>query len=127
MEMGFTDSRPLAPGDSSHGLRPLGWSELCARLVAAHDTRQVFGGPVTGSMPGPGLGPSSGEGTSPAGSHAGKSSFHQSAAVLLQTIEMELKAPVNPSPSVNGNDVEGRKGQAPNAALQRRPDEKCHD
>lgn len=124
MEMGFTDSRLLERGDSSQRLRPLGWSELCARLVAAHDTRRV----LSGSMPGAGFGPDPGQDEHVAGPHGGNGcSFHRSAAILLRTIEVEPKAPINPASSANGNDAEGTKGAVPNAASQRRPDETCHD
>jgi len=35
MDMGFSDSRNASPGDAAPALQPLGWSDLCARLVAA--------------------------------------------------------------------------------------------
>ncbi len=122
MEMTFSDSRPLAPGDSSQGLRPLGWSELCARLVAAHDTRSSLAGPFSGLRLG--TGPDDGA-SDPHASNG--SSFHFSAAALLQTLDAEPESTVNPAFSANGNGVHGREVAAPNAAKLRRPDEKCHD
>ena len=124
MEMSFTDSRPLAPSDSSQGLRPLGWSELCARLVAAHDTRVVF----SGALPGSGLEPDPRQGAGVSGPTAGSGcSFHHSAAILIRDFGVGPKVPVNPASSANGNDEEGMKVPVPNVALQRRSDEKCHD
>lgn len=120
MEMSFTDSRPLVPGDSSQGLRPLGWSELCARLVAVHDTRDILAGPLSGF----GVGPDDGT-SGPQASNG--SSFHSSAAALLQALETETDAAVNLAFSANGNGVSGTEVAAPNAAKLRRPDENCHD
>jgi hypothetical protein len=40
MDMGLSDSRAQSATDCAPGLRPLGWSELCARLVAAQDLRR---------------------------------------------------------------------------------------
>lgn len=120
MEMRFSDSWPHAPGDSGRRLRPLGWSELCARLVAAHDTRGVL--PATGS--GLVVASSAGSDGGASGPHGGKGfSFHESAAVLLRRVEMEAEEPVNPASSANGNDVTGTKGPVPEVAPQRRPDE----
>lgn len=120
MEMRFSDSWPQVPGDSVRGLRPLGWSELCARLVAAHDTRGVLPGTTAGLVMASSMGSDSGA----SGPHGGKGfSFHESAAVLLRSVEMEAKGPVNPASSANGNDVKGTKGAVPEVASQRRPDE----
>ena len=122
MEMRFPDSPHVIPDDSSRRLRPLGWSELCARLIAAHDTRGVL---------------ARGAGAAPVGGrdHAGAEgtqakeggSFHDSAAALLRYVEMDAEGAVNPSLSVNGNDAAGKKGSGPNVAPQRRPDENRHD
>ena len=123
MEMEFTDSRPLEPGDSGQGLRPLGWSELCARLRAAHDMRRVLGGPVQGLAQ-----LSRGHTNQPSGQHDGHGcSFHHPAAVLLQTITMDSKASVNPASLANRNDAGGSAWTVPNTALLRRLDENCHD
>jgi hypothetical protein len=129
MEMGFTDSRLLEPGDSPPGLRPLGWSELCARLVAAHDTRQVLAlGTVDVLAEVARRQVASNRVRSAAGNEVGGGcSFHNSAASLLQTLEVETKVPVNPASSANGNDAGGNTDVAPNTALQGRPDETCHD
>jgi len=124
MEMSFSDSRPPVPADSSPGLRPLGWRELCARLVAAHDTRGVLA--EAGRSPGTGRS----SGTTIGGSSADLGhvfSFHESAATLLRSVETEAEGLVNPASSANGNDAEGKKEFVPNAALQCRPDENSHD
>jgi hypothetical protein len=127
MEMEFTDSRPLEPGDSGQGLRPLEWSELCARLMAAHDLRGVLGGPVQGPVQGLAQ-LRRGHTNQPSGQHDGHGcSFHHPAAVLLQTITTDSKASVNPAPSANRNDAGGRAWSVPNTALLRRSDENCHD
>jgi len=124
MEMRFTDSRPQMPPDSSHGLRPLGWSELCARLVAAHDTRGALAGSSTGLANSVSPGSDGGTARSRAGSGF---SFHDSAAALLRSVEVQTEELVNPSSSAIGNDAEGTEGAVPNAARKRRPDENCHD
>lgn len=120
MEMRFTDSRPLEPSDSGQGLRPLGWSELCARLVASHDTRRVLAGTfaTAGSALGHKLEPDA---------PLQQASFHSSAAALLRSVEAQTETSVNLASSANGNGVQGIKTTAPNAAVQRRPDENCHD
>lgn len=113
MEMQFSDSWPQVPGDSARELRPLGWSELCARLVAAHDTRGVLPGTTAGLVMARSPGPDGGT----SGPQGGKGfSFHESAAVLLRSAEMEAKGPVNPASSANGNDVGGTTGTAPEVA-----------
>lgn len=43
MDMLFNKSQPVSPCDSGQLLRPLGWSEFCARLSAAQAARQVLG------------------------------------------------------------------------------------
>ncbi len=90
MEMGFNDIRP--PGDSclvesggqGESLRPLGWHELCARLIAAQDLRKA----VKPALP------------DSAVLHGG-ASFHVLAARLLATGE-NAEMPVNPTRSTNG-------------------------
>ena len=128
MELMFTDSRPQMPGDSSQGLRPIGWSELCARLVAAHDTRGVLAGSTDGTVTGAKDGRRAASEEGMAGSHTAKSfSFHGSAAALLRNVEVQAEGAVNPASSANGNDAEGTQGAVPNASMKRRPDENCHD
>ena len=120
MEMRLSDSWPQAPGDSCLGLRPLGWSELCARLVAAHDTRGALAGTASASV----LARSIASDGGASGPHGWQGfSFHESAAVLLRSVETEAEELVNPASSANGNDVEGTQGIAPEVAPQRRPDE----
>lgn len=120
MEMRFSDSWPQVPGDSRLGLRPLGWGELCARLVAAHDTRGVLPGAAAGLV----IASSSGSDGGASGPYGGKGfSFHESAAVLLRSVELDAEGLVNPAFSANGNDVRGKEGSVPEVAPQRRPDE----
>ena len=124
MEMRFSDSRPQAHGDLSRGLRPLGWTELCARLVAAHDTRGV----LAGAAPGSGIGLVMAQGAcfdrDAEGPNAGKGfSFHESAAALLRSVEMDVERFVNPASSANGNDTEGTRAGPLEVSFQRRPDE----
>lgn len=128
MEMRFSDSRPAVPGDRSPGLRPIGWSELCARLVAAHDTRGVLAGAGLAGIATPADGlavVNSGDTAIKQGSPCG--SFHSSAATLLGYVEMQTEEPVNPASLANGNDAEGKQASGPNFAPQRRPDENRHD
>jgi len=128
MELRFTDSRPQMPGDSSQGLRPLGWSELCARLVAAHDTRGVLTGPNDNAVSGALGGRRAASDDGGAGSQTIKGfSFHDSAATLLKNVEVQAEGAVNPASSANGNDAEGTQDAVPNASMKRRPDENRHD
>lgn len=122
MEMRFSDSRPATSGDSSRRLRPLGWSELCARLVAAHDTRGVLAGGTAAALA---HDRRSDSGAGAPGSEGG--SFHDSAAALLRYVEMDAEGAVNLAYSMNGNDAAGTEGAVPNVAPQRRPDEIRHD
>lgn len=124
MEMGFTDSWLLEQGDSRRALRPLGWSELCARLVAAHDMRRALAPAVTSAIPSPGPGQHISLAVRKTGSEC---SFHDSAARMLQNIGGEPKVPVNPASSTNRNDGGGNVVASPNEALQGRPDETRHD
>ncbi len=122
MEMRFPDSPHVIPDDSSRRLRPLGWSELCARLVAAHDTRGALAGGAAAALAG------SRDNHGTAGTQAREGgSFHGSAAALLRYVEMEAEGAVNPAFSVNGNDTAGNKGAVPDVAPQRRPNENRHD
>ena len=125
MEMRFSDSRPLVPSETSGGLRPLGWSELCARLVAAHDTRSVLEGRTISPTAGP-ISANSHCGITDSHGAAGFS-FHESAAALLRSVELDAEALVNPASSANGNDAEGKEETGPNVAQKRRPDEIRHD
>jgi hypothetical protein len=81
------------PGvDSNRALRPFGWSELCARLVAAQDTRrEALSGFACESA---------------AQSDSAGGSFHSLAATLLSRDEAiepsEAEDVVNPMPSANG-------------------------
>ena len=95
MDMGQTESRAFEAPPEAAALRPFGWGELCARLVAAQDLRRIQA-----------------QGTLRAGPHAG--SFHQGAAALLgsaeagwQNVEAVGQEPVNPTSSTNGKGNQG--------------------
>lgn len=106
MDMEFTTSRAFETDDSAPGLRPLGWSELCARLAAAQDLRRI-GAPgwlIAGDV----------------ASHAdGRwgSFHHPSARMLLDGSSgqplpewdgpQQAEGPVNPNCSMDGNDGGG--------------------
>lgn len=124
MEMNFPDSRSLVPCDSNRGLRPLGWGELCARLLAAHDTRGALAGAAAASAAEPGLVGTVGLGLGVSGPRGGTGfSFHDSAAALLRSVETHAEEGINPASSGNGNDVGGTIGPVPNVGTKRRPDE----
>ncbi len=54
MDLGFLDVWG-GESDERRGLRPLGWSELCARLVAAQDLRRAVRPPVAPPASRPGV------------------------------------------------------------------------
>lgn len=101
MDMEFTTSRAFKANDSAQELRPLGWSELCARLAAAQDLRRI--------------GPS---GQPAAEAPARWGSFHHPAALMLQEERAaplwedpeQTEARVNPKSSMDGNDGGGTSG-----------------
>ncbi|MCW1382343.1 hypothetical protein OLX02_05865 [Novosphingobium sp. KCTC 2891] len=81
MDMGFTDLWGIDLDEARRDLRPLGWSELCARLAAAQDLRRAVSAQRLAAAPGGGRG----------------ASFHRSAARLLQ-------AAVNPAENAEYED-----------------------
>ena len=88
MDMAFIDSQPLGACDSGQALRPLGWSEFCARLSAAQAARRVLGQDVVKE-----------------GSRADRlsgGSFYYPAAALLQQPLCDDERAVNPILSANG-------------------------
>jgi hypothetical protein len=115
MNMAFPDSRGFDAGATVPGLRPLAWSELCARLVAAQDLRRVRAlaadpRPVD-AAPAPG-------------------SFHGAAAHLLEHHGGSQDL-INPTSSINrkgraGNIVDSRDPPAERAP-ERLADENCDD
>lgn len=138
MDMGFTDSRSFDPGqrdagEAGQGLHPLGWGELCARLVAAQDLRRA-----QAEM-------------APATREAGPGSFHTMAARMLdsllaraaaQRVGIPLSAGVsagaekdevrvNPMSSSNGKVTQGNtpgsSGAELNPSQAPEPDETRHD
>lgn len=98
MDMGINDTRPLVPADSGPGLRPFGWTDLCARLAAAQDTRRVLALSASAA----------GEGGAQPDEAAG--AFHRSAAALLLHAGTNAEAAVNPNPSANGKHEPGNVG-----------------
>jgi hypothetical protein len=115
MDMGFSDSRAFDPGDAALALRPLGWSELCARLVAAQDLRRHQAGRI---------------GQGAAGASAPAGSFHGAAARMLEQHD-PVEGFVNPTSSVYGKDNQGKTVISSESPLierdPRQSDENCHD
>ena len=117
MDMGFTDSLAFESQDSAAKLRPLGWSELCARLVAAQDLRRLQAGARIA-------------GASGTGTDAPLGSFHEGAALMLEQ-DSATKGFVNSTSSGYGKDNQGTSvGSRENPLIercQRQADEYCHD
>jgi hypothetical protein len=93
-------------------LRPLGWHELCARLVAAQDLRKAVKQALPGST-----------------TLQGGASFHGLAARLLTGGE-NVETPVNPTRSTNGKAEGGTlpaKQTPPSPCRAELIDEYCHD
>lgn len=88
MDMVFHASRTADSVDSAQELRAIGWTELCARLVAAQDLRRAFDGRATER----------------ASAVAG--SFDRAAARALAH-QRESERPVNPNPSGDGKGALG--------------------
>ncbi|MEO0031311.1 MAG: hypothetical protein RIS94_1069 [Pseudomonadota bacterium] len=114
MDMGFNESWPLHgdAGTGAEGLRPLAWSDLCARLSAAQDLRREEERLATQARLG--------------GRQAG-GSFHLSAALWLRRDESnhgeEAEADVNPMPSANGKVAGATTGVIAEQSLTPFPDE----
>jgi len=89
MELAFHISRTADSVESVQDLRAIGWSELCARLVAAQDLRRTFDAcPADGAS-------------------AVAGSFHRAAARALAR-QRECEGPVNPNPSGDGKGALGK-------------------
>jgi hypothetical protein len=88
MDMGFIDSQPFGARDSDKALRPIGWSELCARLSAAQAARRVLGKEYGADV------------ARPDGLSGG--SFHYPSAIMMLKPTCDDECAVNPIPSVNG-------------------------
>jgi hypothetical protein len=117
MDMAFSDSRAFDTHGTLTALRPLGWSELCARLVAAQDLRRLQAAQTVRAVGGKSATASAG-------------SFHTSAAVMLA----HHPAPqdfVNSTSSIYGKDNRGTSLASREHPLitcdQRQADENCHD
>lgn len=115
MDMGFTDSRSLVASDMAPALRPLGWSELCARLVAAQDLRRAR---------------MAGFARLAAGAAGPVGSFHGAAAHMLAH-HSPAQDFVNPTSSAIGKDNQGTSLTSREIPLiertTRQADETCHD
>jgi hypothetical protein len=88
MDMVFHASRTADAADSAQELRAIGWTELCARLVAAQDLRREFDAGAN------------------AGAIAVAGSFHRAAAHALARQRIS-EGRVNPNPSGDGKGVFG--------------------
>jgi hypothetical protein len=121
MDMGFTDSRAFDANAVEAALRPLGWSELCARLVAAQDLRRTQAGQLVQVVPGAGAAMSSGRESG---------SFHRGAARMLEHFDAG-KDCINPTSSTYGKDNQGTSVDSRQTSLSacslRQADENCHD
>jgi hypothetical protein len=116
MDMAFPDSLALDSHDVAVAMRPLGWSELCARLVAAQDLRRLQARANVSGARGTDASP-------PAGS------FHGAAAHMLE--HHSVKGFINLTSSVyrkgnQGTSVDSRENPLIERA-QRQADENCHD
>jgi len=143
MDMGLNDFRGFdAPGRESAveaALRPLGWSELCARLVAAQDYRRGLAGGDRAMIGGRPARPSlAGPAASPVGSDAGhggaagdaQGSFHTGTARMLEHFDTGNRA-VNSNSSTygkgNGGTPVDSLPPSPSAFAERQADENRHD
>jgi hypothetical protein len=133
MDMSLTDSRAFDAADPDAALRPLGWSELCARLVAARDFRRDRdnGAGQHAARSESGLRPQSGAAVGTvlaAGTAPG--SFHRGTARMLADID-KGKRDVNPTSSTYGKDNQGTPVDSRNTSLTapagRQADENRHD
>ncbi len=130
MEMGFNDYRAFDAHDVEAALRPLGWSELCARLVAAQDYRRALAAPDGPAVSRNG---SSQLRLAPAPdvqTDAAPGSFHSGTARMLEHFEKGNRA-INPDSSTYGKDKEGTQGDSRQTSLsafaERQADENRHD
>lgn len=101
MELGFFDQQWREaggnPGDSDAPLRPLGWNELCARLAASQDFRELM----------------TGDASALAARRVG--SFHRPAARMLAAVPRGGHV-VNLNSSANGKAAGATRGTADAAA-----------
>jgi hypothetical protein len=107
MDMGLTNSGAFDARDVDAALRPLGWSELCARLVAAQDLRRiqdprvrVISGLLQKDRP-------HSEGTGGGFAKSDFGSFHRVAALMLESGRGRQDF-VNPTSSSSGKDAQGK-------------------
>jgi len=124
MDMGSNDFRGFDATDFEAALRPLGWSELCARLVAAQDFRRSLDlGPIGRHALPSNTWPDTAPGSSPG-------SFHTGTARMLEHFDTGNRG-VNSNSSTYGKDNQGTPDDTRQTSLsafaERQADENRHD
>jgi hypothetical protein len=107
MDMGLTNSGAFDARDVDAALRPLGWSELCARLVAAQDLRRVQEPrtlPISELLQ---MNRTRSEAVAGGFAKSEFGSFHRVAALMLETGRGRQDF-VNPTSSSSGKDDQGK-------------------
>ena len=134
MEMGLHDLNAFDATDVETALRPLGWSELCARLVAAQDFRRSLGGldfaPSGGGVV-QRLRADRPTHTQPGTASGGvPGSFHHGTALMLEHFETGNRV-VNSTSSTYGKDHQGIRVDSRQTTLsafaERQADENSYD
>ena len=134
MEMGLHDIHAFGATDVETALRPLGWSELCARLVAAQDFRRSLGG-LDVALISSGVVQRVRAGhptyTRPGTTSGGvPGSFHNGTALMLEHFETG-NHDVNSTSSTYGKDNQGTPVDSRQTSLsafaERQADENSHD
>ncbi|WP_420381223.1 hypothetical protein [Novosphingobium sp.] len=136
MELGRNDFGAFDASDVEAALRPLGWSELCARLVAAQDYRRGLSAPVAGKADARAIGAAiaSGAHDLPAHDQIGPTgatgSFHTGTARMLEHFEIGNRA-INSNSSTSGKVNQGTPVDSRQTTLsafaERQADENSHD
>jgi len=134
MEMGLHDLHAIDATDVETALRPLGWSELCARLVAAQDYRRSLAGldvPQMGGRVAHRLRTGQGSDTQPGITSGGApGSFHGGTARMLEHFDTGNRI-VNSNSSTSGKGNQGKPVDSRQPSLsafaERQADENRHD
>jgi len=123
MDLGFNTYGGFDASDVEGALRPLGWSELCARLVAAQDYRRGLAGPDVALIGGRDNRLSAAPGGAPG-------SFHSGTARMLEHFDNGNRG-VNSNSSTYGKDTGGTQADSRPPSLsafaERQADENSHD
>ena len=132
MDMGSHEFRGFDAADVEAALRPLGWNELCARLVAAQDYRRsmkaalIAGPAVPNAFPGV----SATDAWPDAASASSPGSFHGGTARMLDHFD-KGKRDINSTSSTYGKDSQGTpvdsRPTSLSAFAERQADENSHD